>query len=132
MRNSVVHVTALQCADTNTYTFVKKENRWFLSLPYRKEANRIMNELIEGTQSLLNTLARGADKLCLTMDTQPFEGAERLQLVELCDRGGAYYYMDTCNGKRVNKKMWLCDLTLLLFGDMPEGVYFRKEAEVSF
>jgi hypothetical protein len=115
-----------------TYTFLKEEDRWFISLPdYVMKGSGKKNELVEGAQTMLNTIARGLNTLSLQLDTQPFEDADSLELIELCEapRGGGYYRMHTCNGRRINKKMWLCDLMLFVFGDMPEGVYFRKVGE---
>lgn len=124
--------TPSQAQQTNTYTFIKEENRWFIHLPdfVRKGYDR-MNELVEGAQSMLNTIAQGMNSVTLILDTEPFEGAERMELLELCaaPRGGGYYLMNTCNGRRINKKMWLCDPMLVIFGDMPEGIYFRKIGE---
>ncbi len=119
---------------TNTFTFIKEENRWFITLPeYLRKSYGRMSELVEGAQTMLNTVARGMNCICLKLDTEPFEGADRMELVQHCEapRGGAYYIMNTCNGRPINKKMWICDLNLFVFGDMPQGIYFRKLNEAS-
>ncbi|MFL5740114.1 MAG: DUF6717 family protein [Flavisolibacter sp.] len=115
-----------------TYQFKKEENRWYVCLPeiFRKGFT-LFNELSEGAQTMLNTIARGRNQLSLKMDTVPFDGADCLELLEHCTapKGGAYYLMHTSNGKRVNKKMWVCDLSLAVFGDLPDGIYFQENID---
>jgi hypothetical protein len=126
MISPITHTAPAVIEEIHTYTFIREENRWFISLPeYFKKGWNKMEEMVEGAQSMLNTIARGRNTISLRMDREPFEGADSLELIEHAPRGGAYYMMNTCNGKKINKKVYLCDLNLFVFGDMPDGVYFR-------
>lgn len=112
------------------FTFVKEEGRWYLDLPdYEARGwTKADLELISGTRRLLNSIASGKKTLSIRMATQPFPGADLLELIELCDapKGGAIYLMRTCNGQELNVNMWLCDITLLVFGDMPPELYVQR------
>lgn len=116
-----------------THTFIKEDNRWYIDLPeyIQKGGSKDHLEMVEGAGVMLNILAQGRKTVTITMDTQPFEQADVLDLVELCDAplGGGYYMMRTFNGKKINKKMWLHDVTLFIFGDMPQHIYVHKEPE---
>jgi hypothetical protein len=109
------------------YSFIKEDNCWFVSAG---PANRL-HQLPEGARAVLSTIAGGRKSIRLKMDTAWFEGADHLTLVELCPfpRGGAYYMMHTCNGRHLEKKMWVCDLALHVFGDMPECIYLSRLPE---
>jgi hypothetical protein len=109
------------------FTFIKEDNCWFVSTG----TATLLNELPEGARAVLNSLAGNKKTIRLKMDTAYFEGADHLTLLELCHgpRGGAYYQMHTCNGRSLNRKMWVCDLALFVFGDMPESIYLRRQPE---
>jgi hypothetical protein len=112
------------------YTFIKEEGRWYLDLPDFESRGwtKADLELISGTRRLLNSIASGKKTLTIRMATEPFLGADLLELVELCEapKGGAIYLMRTCNGQELNVNMWLCDITLLVFGDMPAELYVQR------
>jgi hypothetical protein len=116
--------------DQRTYTFLKEEDKWYIDLPdYLEQGGRKEDlKMVAGTDDLLTLIARGKKQVTVTMDTQPFEGADVLGLIELCDQpmGGGYYIMYKCRGREINKRMWLCDVTLFVFGDIPERIYIRK------
>lgn len=124
---AAAHLSVACVRKTPVYNFVKKDNCWFV---VSGSANKL-SELPEGARAVLNSVAGGRNAIRLKMDTEYFEGADSLTLLELCDgpRGGAYYMMQTCNGKNLFRKMWVCDLTLFVFGDMPESIYLRKLPE---
>ena len=116
--------------DPRTFTFLKEFKAWYIDLPdYLSQGGQKKDlRMAAGAGKLLTYLARREKKLTITIDTEPFEGAEKLELVELCDQpmGGGYYLLRTCRGRAVNRRMWLCDVTLFIFGDMPECLYVRK------
>lgn len=128
---SVSQALTSQHADQRTYTFYKEEGVWYIHLPEylnaggRKEDLRMKS----GTDRLLKMLAAKEVQVTLTIDTQPFAGAEVLELVDLCaaPRGGAIYLMEKCNQHEVNALIWICDIALFVFGDMPEQIYIKKE-----
>jgi hypothetical protein len=63
------------------------------------------------------------------MDTEPFEGADLLELDQLGSptEGGGYYRLFSRMGKLIAQALWLCDISLHIFGDIPERIYIRRE-----
>ena len=111
-----------------TYTFLKENHQWFLKLPDPCQKGCFtLEEVTEGSQALLNTLSRGHRKIHLRLETEPFEGADALELLQHCEapKGGAYYQMQSVNGRPVRKKMWVRDVSLVVFGDMPDNLYYK-------
>jgi len=114
------------------YTFKKMDDRWFIDLPeYVMEGgNKEDLEMVEGADELLNLMAGGKKKVSVQMDVSYFEGADVLELVEICDapKGGGYYRIVTFKNRPLNKEIWLCDVTLFVFGDLPEKIFIKKLA----
>ena len=88
--------------------------------------------MLEGADEILNIIARGKKHVSIHMDTLPFEDADLLELDELCDapKGGGYYIMRSLRGKPYSRRMWLCDIVLFVFGDMPPQIFVRKQQPV--
>lgn len=118
--------------DQSTYTFMQEEGIWYIHLPEylnacgRKEDLRMK----AGADRLLRMLASGEKQVTLTIDTEPFAGAEMLELVDLCTapKGGAIYLVERCNGQEVNALIWICDIALFVFGDLPSQIYIKRVA----
>jgi hypothetical protein len=64
----------------------------------------------------------------IEVDTQPFEKAVELELIAHGDEnsGGGCYRMRNRLGKVIQQELWLCDVPLLLFGDIPERIYLKR------
>jgi hypothetical protein len=127
---SVSEMLASAFPDHRTYTFYKEDNCWYIDLPgYIKQGGQKEDlQLRSGTDKLLKRFARGQDEVTLTIDTEPFEGADVLELAELRldEKGGAIYRLETINGHRHVSNFWICDIALFVFGDMPERIYIRQ------
>ena len=115
----------------SAYTFVKEENHWYISAPEdtHEHDRSAFSLLSDGVHRLLDFVARGRNKVTLTLDTEPFEGADLLELTELGtdEKGGGYYRLFSRMGKLIAQTLWLCDISLLVFGDIPERIYIRRE-----
>mgnify|MGYP003576768124 CR=1 FL=1 len=115
-----------------TYTFIKEEGIWYIDMPdyIHQGGSKEHLQMREGANEVLRIIARGKSIVHLMIDPVPFEGADRLQLDSLspAPKGGGYYIMETCRGKRFDKRIWLCDITLFIFGDMPPFLYVTKAA----
>jgi hypothetical protein len=117
-------------ADQRTYTFYKEEGMWFIDLPEyiswggKKEDLRMK----AGTDQLLKMLSSGTGQVTLIIDTEPFDGAEVMELIDLCSapKGGGIYLVEKCNGQVVNTFIWICDIALFVFGDLPTQIYIKK------
>lgn len=127
---SVSEMLASTYPDHRTFTFHKQEDCWYIDLPeYLKQGGQKEDlQLRAGTDKLLKRFARGRNQVTLAIDTEPFEGADVLELAELRndEKGGAIYQMETINGHRHVAHFWICDIALFVFGDMPERIYIRE------
>lgn len=115
----------------SAFTFVKEDNHWYISAQEdtHEHDRSAFSLLSDGVHRLLDFVARGRNKVTLTLDTEPFEGADLLELTELGapDQGGGYYRLFSRMGKLIAQALWLCDISLLVFGDIPERIYIRRE-----
>jgi hypothetical protein len=115
--------------EQKTYSFKKENGRWYIDLPdYLARGGMPSDlEMAEGAHELLNMMARGKNNVKLVLETEPFDGADVLELDELCGapKGGGYYMMHTCRSRPLQKRIWLCDVTLFVFGEMPQKIYIK-------
>jgi hypothetical protein len=104
-----------------THTFLRSERWWTL----QEKAKR---ELIASDDAILEVMANGCRKMTLCLSTLPFGKADMLDLKELytAPKGGGFYIMQTYKGRTFEKQLWLCDLPLLVFGDLPEKIYVQR------
>ena len=116
-----------------TYMFVKEGSEWYIDLPEYLEQGGAKRDLqmVEGADTMLDVMAERGSTVVLNMAEEPFEGADELVLVEKCDpsMGGGYYLMEKYNGKAVNQRMWLCQVTEFVFGKLPERFFVKQEEE---
>jgi hypothetical protein len=133
MQHTIVGSGVLVSTDPgrSAYTFVKEEDGWYLTTTDQPDAavHSALSLLSDGVHRLLDFVARGRKMVTLTMDTKPFEGADLLELTELGSpaEGGGYYRLFSRFGKLISQALWLCDISLLIFGDIPERIYIRRE-----
>jgi hypothetical protein len=112
------------------HTFIKENGQWLIHLPEYLAQGWSKKDLTmkEGTSKLLNILAQGKASVSLRMSTDPFAGADRLELIEHCDApgGGAVYLLESCHERNSSTMIWICDIALFVFGDMPEEFYVQQ------
>lgn len=102
--------------------------KWYIDYPSYIESGGQpeMLEMVMGADTMLLMLAMGEDEVDVSFDTEPFEGADTLTLTHLgADEGGAYYTCDSVMGLPYAFPVWLCDVTLHVFGHFPPVIYFR-------
>ena len=118
------------------HRFVREGEEWYIDLPEYLEqgGNKGDLQMVSGADTMLDIIAEEKDEVVLQIDTKPFEGADELLLTELCDPilGGGYYHMRQFENKKVDKDLWLCDVTRFVFGDIPERIYVRKLKDGNF
>ena len=116
-----------------TYTFIKENGRWHIDAPdfINKGGSKADLDMIAGADTLLNLLSEGADEVTLTFNTEPFEDAETLELLQLCGpfMDGGYYCMRKYKGKEIDFNMWVSDVTKFVFGSTPKRIYVRREVK---
>lgn len=114
-------------APEQAFCFVKLEGCWRLVLPSANGGKTTEVVLTSGIDELLHLLARRSNELWLQLERTAFAGASVLVLDEFCPapRGGAYYRIYPREGKPLKQRLWVCEVSLLIFGDLPERIYFR-------
>ena len=123
----------IENVDHRVYTFLKQNGRWYIDLPeyIQNGGSKADLEMVAWADEMLDAMARGKKRVTIEMDREPFDGADLLELTELCEAplGGGYYVMHTYKGRPLNKKMWLCDVTLFVFGDIPQRIFCKMVEE---
>lgn len=113
------------------YKFIKRGPEWFIDLPEFIEQGGTAGDLqmVDGADKMLDMMAGNENAVMLCVSKEPFEGADLLSLVEKCDPfiGGGYYLMKKFEGEDINRKMWLCQVTEFVFGDIPLQIYVKRE-----
>ena len=114
-----------------TYMFVKTGEDWFIDLPEYIEQGGAAGDLqmVDGADTMLNLMAERGTSVVLNISEEPFDGADVLVLTEKCapSIGGGYYMMEKYNGKAINHRMWLCQVTEFVFGKLPERIFVKQE-----
>ncbi len=108
-----------------SFRFYKEsDNRWYVDLP-EWTGEKAELEMVAGADSMLEYMAEGESEVRVTLSETEFEGADVLQFVsEATDVGsGAYYEMATYKGIHLGLTMWLCDVTLFVYGKFPNKIF---------
>ena len=108
---------------------IKEDGKWFIILPEYIEQGGVKQdlELDDDIKILLEKIAKGSSEVSFLASETPFEGADCLVLDEpaTASVGGAYYIIKILEGKPLNQRIWLKDLLLLVFEEIPEFIYFK-------
>lgn len=108
-----------------TIKFYKEiDNRWYADLPELKVSKAEL-EMVSGADSMLDIVSENEMKVNLFLSLEKFEGSNEFKLLrEDSDYGGGWYLMEKYLGIELNREFWLCDVTKLVFGNMPKNIYF--------
>ena len=114
-----------------THTFIKEEDgSWFIDLPeyIANGGNKGDLQMVAGADTMLDVIGNDARQVTITMGEEPFDGADILELTELCDPvlGGGIYLMPLFEGAQVAQQMWLCPVTEFVFGYLPKKIYVKR------
>ncbi len=116
-----------------THRFYKDGISWYIDLPAYLEQGGTIGDLqmVDGADKMLDIVAEGKSDVVLQIATEPFEKSDVLELVEKCDPyiGGAYYFLKNYEGQTFNQRMWLCQVTEFVFGDLPNHIYIKRVNE---
>ena len=113
-----------------TYKFYKDEYGWFIDIP-EWEGEVWDLQMVFGADTFLEILSQGDSEVYLTLSNEPFhddcevllfEHYGRLEAWELGE--GAWYLLSNYKGISYDLRMWLCDVTKYVFGDLPDKIYF--------
>ena len=115
---------------TRRLKFNKEFDGWFVELP-EWSGSKADLQMVCGADTFLDILCDGEWYVWLTLSDEPFTGANELKLTgigmldgEFVD-SGATYTLENYMGIPFSLDMWLCDVTLFVFGKFPETIYFK-------
>lgn len=109
----------------DTFRFYKTANhRWYIDLPDWGGSLDDL-EMVQGADTMLDMVSRYTDECYLELSDEPFDGADIIALVEdLSDSvGGGNYVMEAYKGEQINHAMWLCQVTVDVFHELPKAIY---------
>ena len=113
------------------HQFYKTGSEWYIDLPEFLEQGGSVGDLqmVDGADTMLDLMVGDAGLVTLHISTHPFAGADVVELIEKCDPyiGGGNYIMRAYEGNKVNRQMWLCQVTAFVFGDIPEKIFVKRE-----
>ena len=109
--------------------FEREGSDWYAVIPEYPGPKADL-QMVLGADHLLYIIAEGASMVELTFDTVPFDGSELLVRKSLGWQGdrqyeGATYWLETYRGLPYGFEVWLCDVTIFVFGNLPEAIYFH-------
>lgn len=111
----------------NFHFYKNKEGEWYFDWPAWKGDPDDL-QMIEGADKWLDLISHNANEVDLAIALESFEGAEVLNLVRLKEEnlgGGGIYELQYHADNEPNLTLWLCDVTEVIFGLIPEQIYFR-------
>lgn len=113
------------------YKFIKTAQDWYIDLPEFIEQGGNIGDLqmVDGADKMLDMMAENENSVMVYLAKEQFEGADKLTLIEKCDAsvGGGYYKMKEYEGQEINRKMWLCQVTEFVFGDIPPQIFVKRQ-----
>ncbi|OLY91730.1 hypothetical protein SAMN05444008_10314 [Cnuella takakiae] len=114
--------------DIQELTIFQEEGRWYIGIAkyLKSKSHQAFTEVASITDGLMQWIARRRKRFTVFLHTQPFEGARMLELVEMCTgpEGGAFYRVSAQRSPSEHR-IWVCDTSLLVFGDLPQRIFFK-------
>ena len=110
--------------------FNKEISGWFVDLP-EWEGSHDDLQMVCGADTWLDILCQGEWYVWLTISDEPFDGANELKLNGVDKLNGEFvgsgttYSLEKYIGIPYSLDMWLCDVTLFVFGKFPEIIYYK-------
>jgi hypothetical protein len=106
--------------------FYRDENkRWYADLPeYIAQGGTVEEcEMVSGADDWLDYISGNRDVVILTLSDQN-SLSEKMLLYE-SDEYGATYIAHTYKEEDVNQVLWLCPVTVFVFGNYPSTIYYH-------
>lgn len=112
-----------------TLTFVQDpDKRWYIDMPW--DGNRSNLEMVAGSDRLLSCLdAEGSHKVTLHIipSGTPLEANDHTELRQIDQSlfGGSHYDATSFTEFHI-ERIWICPVTLCVFGCYPKYLYVKK------
>lgn len=123
------NLTALP-REVQEITCYKEEGHWYISAAtfVVQKGQQAYTRLAVMADGFIGWISRKRSRFTMHLHTAPFEGARMLELEELCTGpdGGAWYRLPTSKAPGHQHRIWVCDSSLVIFGDLPQRIFFRR------
>ena len=106
------------------FKFYKDEGGWFVDLP-EWEGTKADLAMVSGADTMLDIISQGENDIKVLLSTEEFDGSNRLEFLrESPEVGeGSWYLMKSYKGIEYDLELWLCDVTIFVFGNFPKNIY---------
>lgn len=116
------------------FLFIRTNGEWYIDLPEYLLLGGKQEDLqmVAGADEVLDKYAENAATVSLFIDIKPFETADHLELLSyepLELENGAYYRLNSLNGRKSDQTVWLCQVILFVFDEIPKDIYILKVKE---
>jgi hypothetical protein len=104
------------------------KHEWYADIPEWGGAIEDL-QMVEGADELLNWIAVSENECKLLMADEHIDESEILHLVYAREEnlgGGGDYLLEQFKGEYKNHKIWLCGVTVFVFKQLPEKIYFKE------
>ena len=105
--------------------YKEDQKKWYADIPSwtgRKSALR----MVSGADTLLDMIAKGREEVYLHFSEEEVDGADILYFKKKNWVNGATYKLWKYDGGNYRLKVWLCNVTLHVFGKFPRRIYFKE------
>ena len=106
------------------FKFYKDEGTWYVDLP-EWEGSRADLAMVSGADTMLDIISQGENDIKVLLSTEDFDGSNRLEFLRKSPEvgEGSWYLMKTYKGIEYDLELWLCDVTIFVFGEFPKNIY---------
>jgi len=104
--------------------FYKKNKKWYADLPQYIESGGKEEdcEMVFGADEWLDLLSKNSNEIELELSsTNPL--SEKIVKYQE-DEYGATYMAHTFKEEDINHQLWICPVTLFVFNEYPETIYY--------
>jgi|SRR6478736_2605678 len=109
--------------------FFKLQGQWFADLPeYIASGGELADcAMVAGADNWLDIIAQGEDEIGLEISTDPESTLpERIDLISSHEEDGAFYVANYYKDIYYDLTLWLCPVTLFVFGEYPRFINYVK------
>lgn len=105
--------------------FYNRDGRWFADLPHFLEAGGTEDdcEMVAGANDWLDILSGYKDSV--TLEISPNTPLQEQLHMYSSDEFGATYIAHEYKEETINHQLWLCPVTLFVFGEYPAVLNYR-------
>jgi len=125
---SALGLRKVSCKEADFRFYKEETGSWYADLPgYPGPKGDLL--MVAGADTMLDVLSGGGNEVILSASLEPFENADKLELIRLVG-GGGDYILKTFEGKTINHDIWLCNVIKYVFDKVPESIYFRNKSPI--